>query len=221
MIGGYATDWSVIGDYLGVLLYGVVLTLRLSVLSIAVAIVVGVFAGLCRISKNPVVAFLAASYVEFIRGIPLLVFLMFIYFGIGSFVNLQAKTAAVLGLGVFTGAFVAEMVRSGIEGIPRGQMEAARSSGMTYLQAMRLIILPQAFRRILPPLAGQFISLIKDSSLVSVISVYDLTLQTRNVIIATFRSFEIWTFTAVLYFVMTFTLSQAFRAFERRFKIEH
>ncbi len=221
MIGGYTTDWSVIGEYLGVLLYGVVLTLRLSMWSIGVAIVVGVFAGLCRISRNPLIAFLAAAYVEFIRGIPLLVFLMFIYFGIGSFVNLEPKVAAVLGLGIFAGAFVAEIVRAGIEGIPGGQMEAARSSGMTYLQAMQFIILPQAFRRILPPLAGQFIALIKDSSLVSVISVYDLTLQTRNVIIATFRSFEVWTFTAILYFLMTFTLSQLFRALERRFKIQH
>jgi len=98
-------------------------------------------------------------------------------------------------------------------------MEAARSTGMTYLQAMRYVILPQAFRRILPPLAGQFISLIKDSSLVSVISVVDLTLQARNVIIATFRSFEIWTVTALLYFSLTFTLSRAVRYLERRFKV--
>ena len=221
MIKGYTPDWSVIREYLPVLMHGVVLTLRLSVLSTGVAIIVGLFAGLCRISKNPVVSFLAAAYVEFLRGIPLLVFLMFIYFGLGSFVELGSKVAAVLGLGIFSGAFVAEIVRAGIQSIPRGQMEAARSSGMTYFQAMRLIILPQALRRILPPLAGQFIFLIKDSSLVSVISEYELTLQARNAIIASFRSFELWTFTAFLYFAMTFTLSQVFRAFERRFRVEH
>ncbi|MGB9867426.1 MAG: amino acid ABC transporter permease [Bacillota bacterium] len=221
MISGYTMDWRVIKEYLPVLLYGVVLTLRLSVLAIMVAIVIGVIAGLCRISRNPVISFIAAAYVEFLRGIPLLVFLMFIYFGIGSFINLDVQVASVFGLGIFAGSFVAEIVRAGIESIPKGQMEAARSSGMTYLQAMWLIILPQALRRILPPLAGQFISLIKDSSLVSVISGKDLTLQARNVIIATFRSFEVWAFTALLYFAMTFTLSQLSRFLERKFKVEH
>lgn len=221
MIAGYTMDWRVITEYLPVLLYGVVLTLKLSVMAIGVAIVVGVFAGLCRISRNPVISLLASAYVEFLRGVPLLVFLMFIYFGIGSFLNLDVQVASVFGLGIFAGAFVAEIVRAGIESIPKGQMEAARSSGMTYLQAMRLIILPQALRRILPPLAGQFIALIKDSSLVSVISGKDLTLQARNVIIATFRSFEVWLFTALLYFIMTFALSQLSHLLERKFKVEH
>ncbi|MDI6823168.1 MAG: amino acid ABC transporter permease [Bacillota bacterium] len=214
-------DWSVIPDYLGVLMYGVVLTLRLSLLATLLGIGIGIVAGLCRISRNPLIAFLAAAYVELIRGIPLLVLLFWIFFGLGSFLNLPNYVAAVLALGIFAGAFVAEIVRAGIESIPRGQMEAARASGMTYIQAMRLIILPQALRRILPPLAGQFISLIKDSSLVSVIAVVDLALQARNVIIATFRSFEVWTFTAVLYFMLTFSLSQFTRFLERRYRVLH
>jgi polar amino acid transport system permease protein len=212
-------DWGVAIDYLDVLLYGVLLTLRLSAISTVVGLAIGIAVGLCRISKNPLIAIPAAVYVEVVRGIPLLVLLFYIYFGIGYFVNMPPFIAAVSGLGIFSGAFVAEIVRSGIESISRGQMEAARSTGMTYLQAMRYVILPQAFRRILPPLAGQFISLIKDSSLVSVISVVDLTLQARNVIIATFRSFEIWTVTALLYFSLTFTLSRAVRYLERRFKV--
>ncbi|MBC7077438.1 MAG: amino acid ABC transporter permease [Synergistales bacterium] len=212
-------DWGVAIDYLDVLLYGVLLTLRLSAISTVVGLAIGIAVGLCRISKNQLIAIPAAVYVEVVRGIPLLVLLFYIYFGIGYFVNMPPFIAAVSGLGIFSGAFVAEIVRSGIESISRGQMEAARSTGMTYLQAMRYVILPQAFRRILPPLAGQFISLIKDSSLVSVISVVDLTLQARNVIIATFRSFEIWTVTALLYFSLTFTLSRAVRYLERRFKV--
>lgn len=214
-------NWSVITEYLPNFIYGVYLTLRLSVLATLVAIVIGTIAGLGRISKNRLVFYVTTAYVEFIRGIPLLVFLMFIYFGIGNFINMSGFTAAVVGLGVFAGSFVAEIVRAGIQSIPKGQMEAARSSGMTYLMAMRLIILPQALRSILPPLANQFISLIKDSSLVMVIGVADLTLQARNVIVATFRSFEVWIFTAILYFAMTFSLSQLSRLLERRAQVDH
>jgi len=221
VISGYTMNWSVITEYLPNFIYGVYLTLRLSVLATLVAIVIGTIAGLGRISKNRLVFYVTTAYVEFIRGIPLLVFLMFIYFGIGNFINMSGFTAAVVGLGVFAGSFVAEIVRAGIQSIPKGQMEAARSSGMTYLMAMRLIILPQALRSILPPLANQFISLIKDSSLVMVIGVADLTLQARNVIVATFRSFEVWIFTAILYFAMTFSLSQLSRLLERRAQVDH
>src|SRR5690606_36252434 len=116
----------------------------------------------------------------------------------------------------FTGAFIAEIVRSGIQGVPKGQMEAARSSGMNYWQAMRIIILPQAFRRVLPPLASQFIMLIKDSSLVSVIGATDLTLNAKNLVSTTFRSIEVWTFVGLIYFAMTFTLSLIIRYIEKR-----
>jgi polar amino acid transport system permease protein len=107
-------------------------------------------------------------------------------------------------------------VRAGIQSVPKGQMEAARSAGMSYFQAMRFIILPQAFRRVLPPMASQLIILIKDSSLVSVISVVDLTLNAKNLVTTSFRSLEVWTFVALLYFIMTFSLSLIIRYFEKR-----
>jgi len=122
----------------------------------------------------------------------------------------------VLALAIFTGAYVAEIVRAGIQSVHRGQMEAARSLGLNYSQAMRRIILPQAFRRILPPLAGQFISLVKDSSLLGVIAVRELTKATREVVSSSLQPFELWILCAVLYLVLTFTLSLLIQQLERR-----
>jgi len=122
----------------------------------------------------------------------------------------------VLALAIFTGAYVAEIVRAGIQSVHRGQMEAARSLGLSYSQAMRRIILPQAFRRILPPLAGQFISLVKDSSLLGVIAVRELTKATREVVSSSLQPFELWILCAVLYLVLTFTLSLLIQQLERR-----
>lgn len=216
---GYRTDWSVVPDSMDVLLQGVLLTLQISAIALAISIVIGLVIGLLRVSKSKPLAFFAACYVEFVRGVPLLVLLMWIYFGLGKFLRLGAYWAAIVGLAIFSGAFVAEVVRAGIEAVPKGQMEAARSSGMGYKQAMQLIILPQAFRKVLPPMASQFIILIKDSSLVSTVSAADLTLNARNLIAYNFRSFEIWTAVAFLYFAMTFTLSQIIRYFERKYKV--
>ncbi|MGE5578932.1 MAG: amino acid ABC transporter permease [Bacillota bacterium] len=220
MIKGYRMNWGAALQFMPLLLQGVVATLKISALSILLAIPIGIILAFMRISKNKVANAISTAYIEFVRGIPLLVLLMFIYFGLGGFVNFSAMVAAVSGLGIFAGAFVAEIVRAGIESIPRGQMEAARASGMTYLQAMSLVIIPQAMKRIIPPLTGQFISLVKDSSLVMTISVNDLTMQTRNAVVVTFRSLELWSITAVLYFVMTFGLSRLLRVLERRFRSE-
>lgn len=215
----YQPDWSVIPKNMDVFISGVVMTLQVSVLALIISIPIGIVAGLCRISKNKVISAIAAAYVEVMRGVPLLVLLFWIFFVLGKILRLGAFNSAVLGLAVFSGAFIAEIVRAGIEAIPRGQMEAARSTGMTYFQAMRFIILPQAFRKVLPPMASQFIILIKDSSLVSVISITDLTLNAKNLVATSFRSLEVWTFVALLYFVMTFTLSQIIRYFERKYKV--
>ena len=216
---GYRMDWSVVPQSMGILWEGVILTLRISAISLAFSIVIGVMVGLLRVSKSRPLSFLATCYVEFVRGVPLLVLLIWIYFGLGRFFRLGAYWAAIAGLAIFSGAFVAEVVRAGIQAVPKGQMEAARSSGMTYFQAMKLIILPQAFRKVLPPMASQFIILIKDSSLVSTISAADLTLNAKNIVAYNFRSFEIWTAVAFLYFAMTFTLSQIIRYFERKYQV--
>ena len=212
----YISDWGIISQNLPLFIKGAYLTLKISLVSLLLSIPIGAVIGLCRISRNKIISFIAVSYIEFFRGVPLLVLLMWIFFVLGRFLRLGSYWSAIVGLAVFSGAFVAEIVRAGIEAIPRGQMEAARASGMTYGQAMKLVILPQAVRKVLPPLASQFIILIKDSSLVSVISVVDLTLIAKNLVATTFRSIEIFSFVAVLYFCMTFSLSKFIAFFERR-----
>jgi len=172
-----------------------------------------------KISRNFTVSTLAAIYVEIIRGTPLLVQLFIAYFFFGTVFNLDRVVAGIGALALFAGAYVAEIVRAGIVAIPRGQMEAARSLGMSLPQAMRDIILPQAFIRILPPLSGQFISLIKDSSLVSVIAITDLTKSGREIITSTFATFEIWLVVAAMYLIVTSVLSQFVFYLERRLAV--
>ena len=200
----------------GPLLVGLWITLKISALSLVFALALGLIAGLGRVSANPAASNLAATYVELIRGTPLLVQIFIFYFFIGTVLELSPFTAAVAALAVFTGAYVAEIIRAGIEAVPRGQMEAARSLGMSYAQAMRYVILPQALRKTLPPLAGQFINLIKDSSLVSIIAITDLTKAGREIVSSTFAPFEVWFTVALMYLVLTGALSLLVRRLERR-----
>ena len=213
-------NWSVVTQNLGVFVEGALLTLQISAIALLLSIPLGVIAGLFRVSKNKYLKTISTIYVEVMRGIPLLVLLIWIYFVLGQFLNLGPYWSAVIGLAVFSGSFIAEIVRSGIQAVPKGQMEAARSSGMTYMQAMKLVILPQAIRAVLPPMASQFIILIKDSSLVSTISVVDLTLIGKNLVATTFRSIEVWTFIALIYLIMTFSLSSIIRHFEKKYTIK-
>ncbi len=213
-------NWSVITQNIGIFIEGAFLTLQISAFALLLSIPIGVIAGLFRVSNNKLLSFISTLYVEVMRGIPLLVLLIWIYFVLGQFLSLGPYWSAVIGLAIFSGAFIAEIVRSGIQSVPKGQMEAARSSGMTYMQAMKLVILPQAIRAVLPPMASQFIILIKDSSLVSTISVVDLTLIGKNLVATTFRSIEVWTFIALLYLIMTFSLSSVIRYFENKYRIK-
>ncbi|BFM50693.1 amino acid ABC transporter permease [Marinomonas sp. THO17] len=205
------TGWTI-----GPITWGLWITLKLSVVSLIFAVIIGLFTGLARISHNPALRYLAITYVELVRGTPLLVQIFIFYFFIGTVLSLDRFTAGVAALSVFTGAYIAEIVRSGIQSIHPGQMEAARSLGMNYVQAMIEVILPQAFKRTLPPMAGQFINLIKDSSLVSVISITDLTKAGREVVSSTFAPFEVWFTVALLYLVLTGTLSWAIQYLEKR-----
>ena len=200
----------------GPLLVGLWITIKISLLAGLLALVIGMLAGLGRVASNPAARNLAATYVEIIRGTPLLVQLFIFYFFVGTVLNLSAFVAGVCALAVFTGAYVAEIIRAGIEAVPKGQMEAARSLGMSYPQAMRHVVLPQAIRTSLPPLAGQFINLIKDSSLVSVIAITDLSKAGREVVSSTFSPFEIWFTVALMYLVLTGSLSWWVRRLELR-----
>lgn len=201
----------------GLLLTGLILTLEISALSIILGVIIGLITGLARLSSSPAPKWLAIGYIELIRGTPLLVQIYIFYFFIGQVFMLSNFMAGVLALSFFSGAYIAEIIRAGIQSIHRGQMEAARSLGMNYPQAMLYIILPQAFKRILPPLAGQFISLIKDSSLVGVIALVELTRAGREIGTSTFNYFEVFFTVAALYLILTFSLSMIVQYLERRF----
>jgi polar amino acid transport system permease protein len=200
----------------GILLEGLWLTLRISVVSLIGALVIGLLIGLGRVSKNTTIHDLSTVYVELIRGTPLLVQIFIFYFFFGTVLHLSAFAAGAVALSIFTGAYVAEIVRGGIQAVPKGQTEAAQSLGLSSLQTLRYVILPQATRTTLPPLAGQFISLIKDSSLVSVISLTDLTKAGREVASSTFSQFEVLFTVAAMYLILTGSLSWAVNRLEKR-----
>lgn len=207
----YLNDWK-----FGPIANGLWVTVKISFISLFFAVILGLIFGLMRVSKNITARNLSLTYVEIIRGTPLLVQIFIVYFFIGTVLDLDRFTAGVVALSIFTGAYVVEIIRSGIQSVAVGQMEAARSLGMTYPQAMSYVVLPQAFKRTLPPLAGQFINLIKDSSLVSVISITDLTKAGREVVSGSFAPFEVWFTVAALYLVVTGSLSWAIQRLEKR-----
>jgi len=215
------------GDYIGAtfewhagpLMVGLWTTLWLSAAASVLGLIIGLVTGLCRVSRNLTLRSLSIAYIELIRGTPLLVQIFIFYFFLGTVLDISRIVAGISALAIFAGAYVAEIIRAGIQSIPKGQMEAARSLGMNVPQAMIHIILPQAFKRTLPPLAGQFISLIKDSSLVSVIAITDLTKSGREVITSTFATFEIWFVVAFLYLMLTSVLSQVISWVERRLSV--
>ncbi|PJI46609.1 MAG: ABC transporter permease [Pseudomonas sp.] len=200
----------------GPLAWGLWTTVWISFVSGAFGLFIGLFTGLCRLSKNPTLHDLSTLYVELVRGTPLLVQIFIFYFFIGTVLNLSREFAGVAALALFTGAYVAEIVRAGVQSIARGQDEAARSLGLNAAQSMRHVILPQAFKRVLPPLAGQFISLVKDTSLVSVIAITELTKSGREAITTSFSTFEIWFCVAALYLVINLPLSHIAGRLERR-----
>jgi polar amino acid transport system permease protein len=220
--------------YLDILVFvrdGVVVTIVLTLASFVLIIAVGLLGGLGRISKNPIIYFISSLYVEIIRGIPLLVQLMWWYFaapvviqGLGTALGIASLTQyranaivlAIIGLVICYGAYMSEIFRAGIQSIHRGQMEAARSLGMTYLQAMRHVVLPQAMRVVLPPVSNEFIMLMKDTSLVSVVAVADLTRRGREFMAVHFNPIEVWTLIALLYLVMTLFSARLLAWLEKR-----
>ena len=201
------------------LLYGATVTIRITALSIALGLIIGFLTGLARVWPNIIFRTIAGAYIELIRGTPLLVQIFIVYFGLPALgMNLDPFIAGMIAMGINSGAYVGEIVRGGIESIAKGQMEAARSLGLTYWQAMRYIILPQAIVRILPALGNEFIALLKDSSLVSTIAIAELTRTGQIIITRTFKSFEIWSGVALFYFVMTYAISRIVKYSEKRLR---
>ena len=177
----------------------------------------GVMGGLARVSKNIFAQELAALYVELFRGTPLLVQIYVFYFCIAAAIRFNnALIIGILTLAFFSGAYISEIVRAGIESIDKAQVEAAQSTGLRDWQIMRYVVFPQAFRRIIPSVAGQFVSLIKDSSLLSVISVRELTKASEMINATTYKTFEAYLPLALLYLVLTYPMSYLTQRLEKK-----
>ena len=214
-------DWNIIVHYFPFLVSGALLTLQISVLSLIFGLAFGLVAALCKLSANPLLRWPAAFYIWLIRSTPLLVQLFIIYFGFPQIgIDLGPFLSGVLGLALNVGAYNAETIRGGIISVPKGQTEAARSLGMSAGQAMRRVILPQALRIIIPPLGNNFVILIKDTSLVSTITVVELTLTAQRLIGSTYKPFEMYVMAAVLYAILTSAASMLLVWVERRTRKE-
>jgi polar amino acid transport system permease protein len=202
--------------YPGPLITGLGVSLRISALGFLVTLVAGLVAALLLLSASPVGRGLARAYVEAIRNTPLLVQLYLFYFVVAPILGMGRELTGILALGLFEGAFAAEVMLAGILAVPRGQPEAALSLGLTKWQAYRRVVLPQAGRIVLPPLVSLSISIVKHSAIVSAIAIFDLTNEARNIIADTFMTFEIWLTVAAIYLVVTTTMSQLAALLERR-----
>jgi polar amino acid transport system permease protein len=214
---------------------GIVITAFITAMAFILTLLFGLIGGLGRLSRNPFIHGVATLYVEIVRGIPLLVQLIWWYFAFpiiiqkaGEWLNFSAMAnyqanpifTAIIGFTICYGAYMSEIYRAGIQSIPKGQMEAARSLGMTHLQSMRRVVLPQAVRVVLPPLGNEFIALLKDSSLVSVVAVADLTRRGREFMAVHFNPIEVWTMVALIYLVMTLLSARGVAWIEKKTHFE-
>ena len=213
-------DFDLIVRSFPLLLAGAVITVQITAISVGCGMLIGMFAGIARLAKIWPVRFLASVYVDFIRGTPLLVQIFIIYFALPLVLGqrIDPFIAAITACSINSGAYVAEIFRAGIQSIDKGQMEAGRSLGMSWGQTMCYVIMPQAFKRIIPPLGNEFIAMLKDSSLVSVIGFEELTRRGQLIIARTYGSFEIWLTVAFMYLVMTLTISRLVAYLERRYE---
>lgn len=211
------------------LLLGALMTLFLTVTAEFIGTLIGTFTGVARVLNNKLVNLTAGIYVDFIRGTPLLVQIFMIHFGsppiLGALFNngqpipINPFVSALVALSINSGAYVAEIVRAGIQSIDKGQMEAARSLGMTYRQAMSHIILPQALKRVIPPLGNEFIAMLKDSSLVSVIGMEELVRKAQVIVTRSYRPTETWLEVGLIFLIMTIPFTRIVAKLERRFKV--
>lgn len=215
-------DWSLIWDNISILLQGAVITIQITVMAVGCGFFIGMIAALANLSRFRIVRLLVKCYVELFRGTPLLVQIFMIYFALPMVIgqSINPYVAAVTACSINSGAYVSEIFRAGIQSIDKGQMEAGRSLGLTWGQTMRYIVMPQAFKAIIPPLGNEFIAMMKDTSLVSVIGFEELTRRGQLIIARTYGSFEIWTAVAIIYLIMTLSISQLVAFLERRYNIK-
>lgn len=212
---------DIISAALPMLLKGLQVTLYIFVIAIIIGFLIGLVIALFRLAPIKILNWIAKIYVDAIRGTPFIVQLFFIYFGINSlqFISLNSTTAGIITVAINAGAYFSEIIRAGIQSIDKGQTEAARSIGFTSAQTMRYIVLPQAFRRMLPTITNQSIISLKDTSLLSVIGIADLTQQGQIQASATFEAFKIWLVVGVIYFIVIYLLTLLANFVERRFQL--
>ena len=217
-MGTYHFRWDVVWSNLPFLLSGLEQTLLISALTLAASVVLGMVLALADMSRLWPVRFLGSAVGEVVRNTPILVQLLWVYYVLPIVfdISIDAFTACVIGLSVYSSAFIAEIYRAGIQSVPRGHREAAQVLGISPLDAFIRIVIPQALRTTLPPLAANFVQLIKYSSLAAVISVSEVTRRGMELSASTFRPMEIFTFIAVVYFLICWPLSQGIRFWERR-----
>ena len=205
------------GEYPALLLYGLRLTLGVSLSALLLSVVFGTLLGVIRSIGLPVLGALGNAYVELVRGIPLIVLLSVVYNGLPALgLTLGGFPSAVLALGLYSAAYTSEIVRGGLSSVPTGQLEAARSLGLSRVQSLRFVVLPQAWRVALPALGNEFVSLILGSSLASAVTLQELFAAGKYITNATYRQFEVYAVLALVYFLLTFTLTRLVRLAERR-----
>ncbi len=213
-------DFNLIIESLPLLGIGALVTIEITAVAVAIGVMIGLFVGIAELSRYWYLRYPAKVYVDFIRGTPLLVQIFIIYFALPIILGVRVEpfVAAVAACSINSGAYVAEIFRAGIQSIDKGQFEAGRSLGMSWGQTMVHIVIPQAFRRIIPQLGNEFIAMLKDSSLVSVIGFEELTRKGQLIIASTYGSLEIWSAVAVIYLIMTLSITRFVAYLERRFK---
>lgn len=213
-------DFSAITPYLHMLLTGAKVTLQASLLAVFFGSVCGTLVGAMRVSPIAPLRSVAAAYIYTIRGTPLLIQLFLIYFGLPSLgLNLPAFAAGIIGLSINSSGYVGEIVRGGIEAVPKGQWEASKVLGLSYIKTMRFIILPQAIRNMLPAIGNEFVTLIKESSLLSTLAITELTMVGQQVRSVTYASFETFIAVGIIYLVMTSSTSLLLQYVEKKWQV--
>lgn len=207
----YAESWAL-------LFKGLQMTIFLSVITLVLAFIFGILFALMGLSKNKFLRAFYTGYVYFVRGIPVMIFALFLFFGVGALLQIKFNPAiaAIITLTINATAYLAEIFRGGIQAVPKGQVEAARSLGLGYTKTLRRVVLPQAIKIMIPPIINQFISTIKDTSILMVISVRELTMNSQIIIARTYQPFEIYALAGLMYLVVIVALSLLAKYVERR-----
>jgi His/Glu/Gln/Arg/opine family amino acid ABC transporter permease subunit len=218
LAGSYTFDWTVVWDNSGLLLRALKITFEISIVAEIISLAIGLLVAILRVQKARPLQWLAIGFIDFFRAVPLLVLLIWLYYGVTIITGLSfsAFQAGVLGIGLLYGANLAEIFRAGLEAVPTGQREAALTLGLSRRQALQSVVLPQAVRISIPPLGNMWIGVMKDSTLVSILGIQEIMRTAQNVVLTNFRPFEIYTTVAIIYLVLVFIFSRLIAVLERK-----